>query len=912
MPVKGWLECTLCASSSIAVQATGEVDVASILEQKHSTKLYWENKMAATAAPPSEDLGWEPVANVCFRDPNAPLETTSTEDSTPETSAGADYLPAPPPQFDNTPPVSIEEAKENNHKLEQERIISLDDEISVLEREVLGEVVASDIEEDIEEITETHQLVEEAVKTNHKYVYGEEGAQETVPKVPAVVQNRRGDPDRLPTVKSTYSATRGKENVIEAEIRAQQERERELQLEQMKKKEILQQNMQNSSTTELMRHKGASSPHDSDEGFVDPPVERPKLEATTKQTVSVVCSDSGYAHVVTDHDGESVIYDAVAPPNIISPRPEPGATSCPSPVTPKSAPKSTPPAPVPHTTETKIALEIRELKEREEELRRMREARQGVKKISNGGSVNGDEHEEDFAEVDIEDTEDRGSSSSREILDDHLTSLTTTTDEGNFSECGDATSSEDKSSNGSNSRITSPEVPSGEYPRPSRRVTVRPFQADDDDDRPVYTRMKNESVIEREIRIAKERDEAYKKEKGLLIGTRASSKPGTSAATPTTNGVVKHESLRQSVSLSAVPNGSNKGAQHQLATNRIQLEIAENGQRERELMSAGKVLTLSEDTVDDKVARLSDLIDLPTAQELRTKSPNSSTSVSSSTRQSPTISPHSTLSNSSRSSNNGLSNGFSNGHHFNGSTMTRLTKSLSTTNLSSPQSSLSSTATGMRPKGLMEKFIASRGKMTQSAFTSGPTMGGGSGRVVATRPMRVQPKKPVLLRQHSNDSADGSSQMALELRTEVKTSPSPPPPHLYKRVIGAEEKIQEELREMQQREEELKRQRSKSLTARSQPNLLEMSLNEIPFEDHQGSTTAEDETDTATETEDSTDTLVRVAVSNPNLVDEVSENASVKKVNYAFVGRIGFSQRPPLTLEQGWCASHGTPKKFLR
>ena len=40
-------------------------------------------------------------------------------------------------------------------------------------------------------------------------------------------------------------------------------------------------------------------------------------------------------------------------------------------------------------------------------------------------------------------------SSREQLMEDHLTSLTTTTDEGNFSECGDPASSEDKSSDGS-------------------------------------------------------------------------------------------------------------------------------------------------------------------------------------------------------------------------------------------------------------------------------------------------------------------------------------------------------------------------------------------------------------------------------------------------------------------------------
>ena len=79
-------------------------------------------------------------------------------------------------------------------------------------------------------------------------------------------------------------------------------------------------------------------------------------------------------------------------------------------------------------------MEIRELKEREAELRALREMREREQQISHRMP---------------EDDEERSSSSSRETADDHMTSLTTTTDEGNFSEYGDHTS-EDKSSDGSN------------------------------------------------------------------------------------------------------------------------------------------------------------------------------------------------------------------------------------------------------------------------------------------------------------------------------------------------------------------------------------------------------------------------------------------------------------------------------
>ena len=87
------------------------------------------------------------------------------------------------------------------------------------------------------------------------------------------------------------------------------------------------------------------------------------------------------------------------------------------------------------SSEAKIAMEIRDLREREEELRMMRERLCGTSR-------------ENLLE---EEGEAGSSASSRsQLMEDHLTSLTTTTDEGNFSECGDPASSEDKSSDGSN------------------------------------------------------------------------------------------------------------------------------------------------------------------------------------------------------------------------------------------------------------------------------------------------------------------------------------------------------------------------------------------------------------------------------------------------------------------------------
>ena len=84
------------------------------------------------------------------------------------------------------------------------------------------------------------------------------------------------------------------ENIIEAEIRAQQQREGEMRRQQTIK------------TTEV-REKGASSPasHDSDEGFVD------RLDVTG---LHPSLPSPGYTHTIPGTDGEPVIYDAVSPP----------------------------------------------------------------------------------------------------------------------------------------------------------------------------------------------------------------------------------------------------------------------------------------------------------------------------------------------------------------------------------------------------------------------------------------------------------------------------------------------------------------------------------------------------------------------------------------------------------------------
>ncbi|KAK7071741.1 hypothetical protein SK128_021114, partial [Halocaridina rubra] len=359
----------------------GEVEYFSILDNKLATKTYWESRMLATM----DDGGWESVANVRFQ----PIPTATQVVEAEEAPVGTvtpppEFIPAPPPQFDNSPAES-----------EESEPPSLD--VPLKE-------------------TAPAPVIQESPPTK-KYVYGVNEASAKGNRVARIVE----------TVSKKPSS---QENVIEAEIMAQQVKEDQLRQEAALKNTVL-------------REKGASSPasHDSDEGFVD----------RLGEDVTNVTSN-GFGHRLEGHEDTPVIYDAVSPP----PEYFTSESSTPTPA---------------NTTETKIALEIRELKEREEELRRMR-----AQLATSRDNLNDDE-------------ETRSSASREQLLEDHLTSFTTTTDEGNYSECGDPASSEDKSSDGSNSRIMSPELlhPSTSLDFARRKVTVKPFE-DEEDDQPVYTR----------------------------------------------------------------------------------------------------------------------------------------------------------------------------------------------------------------------------------------------------------------------------------------------------------------------------------------------------------------------------------------------------------------------------------------
>jgi len=705
----------------------------SILENRKSTSAYWERRMVDAM---EDDGGWESVANVEFQ---SHLEV---QDSPGNVSPGLDFIPPPPLQFDNSLSDECESVEPTINSVDNN---SLKEPTFLIDPPSPMEVPSPQPDQDI--LIDTSITKQESKAPAKQYVYGigEQSLERGSPRI----------------VETMIKKSASQENIIEAEIRAQQNKEEQLR---------------NEGTLKHVRDHESSSPasHESDEGFVDRVA--PEDASNHFTNSNNLITTNGYTHSIAGTNGEPVIYDAVPPPNYNLP----GSLI--------STSKS---------TETKIALEIRELKEREEELRMIRErltdSRQGF----------------------IEEDDTQSNSSRDQLLDDHLTSLTATTDEGNYSECGDPVLSEDKSSTGSNSGMSTPDIMSrGNLLDGSRRrvMTVMPFQEDTaEDEQPVYHRSQKESVIEREIRLNREREEAHRAENGLISSSTANRSP----------------SVRSTVSSPLEPINDARDLTHRMATSRIQLEIQETSDKERELRDAGTILTTSEETVDSKVTRLSDLAELNWGNESPRRTPSQSSSGG--RRGSTTFSPPSTpVPNFTPSPV---------------APMSRLKKSLSTTNLTTSPVSNSNVRA---PKGLMQKFIASRGKMTASAFNPPSTNGNiPTDRGIATRPMRVEPKVAVIRREQNNriNNQDNTK--------EQKT--------IYRRsYCTAGEKIQSELKDMQMREEELRRLRASSMAA-SQPNLADLCLDDGPSENG-----IERETNG-----------LQSAISNPNLLDDESSQPQV-------------------------------------
>ncbi|XP_022256186.1 uncharacterized protein LOC106471863 [Limulus polyphemus] len=393
-------------------------------------------------------------------------------------------------------------------------------------------------------------------------------------------------------------------------------------------------------------------------------------------------------------------------------------------------------------TESKIAMEIRELKEREDELRKMRK------------------HLDSFSTKDHETWSAKNNYIGK---DTSLSSIDSTTNS-NAKELpfGDSLHSN------KNTPVHSLSL------RRKEEIRVRPLiDTELEEEKPVFQLLK-ESPVEREVRLAKEREDALRKQRETQQPF-IEMKTNDRFQTPTKQSSIDY--IRPNTLL--LSNGR-QGTQKALATTRIQQEIEEQTQREMALREAGQIQTISQERTDAKVSRVGESIQTGNFTKeyvnVTQKLENSAIKPPS-----PTIQ----IFEKAPAPNN---------KEVNGAGVNGLPKVRSPNSSSSSSSSTFPLGKKYIPHNTvgrsisMQKFIASRGKEIRS-ITS-PALKSPSG----TLPIGKANGHQVL-------DKGGSS---------VKPQ--------RKSISSTETKIQEELKEMKSREEELRRQRARQL-GRSQPNL---------------------------------------------------------------------------------------------
>lgn len=212
-------------------------------------------------------------------------------------------------------------------------------------------------------------------------------------------------------------------------------------------------------------------------------------------------------------------------------------------------------------------------------------------------------------------------------------------------------------------------------------------------------------------------------------------------------------------------------AEHRLeqlkrATDRIQKEIEEVTEREHELRNVGSIKTTSDETVDSKVRRMPQA--LASGKLKRTTSTPQILEAVILTPSTPPLTPKMT-----------------NGVISSRTTPTPLRF-----------------ATAPSQKGLMHRFLATRGKIYKPKSATTDVLTPSTTPTITLNPLSIK-----------------AFNRSLEIQLEPDDEPKKPP--VRKGYVPVEEKIQKELHEMKERENELRLMRSQML-AKSQPNLLDI------------------------------------------------------------------------------------------
>ncbi|XP_023228750.1 uncharacterized protein LOC111629116 isoform X2 [Centruroides sculpturatus] len=415
-----------------------------------------------------------------------------------------------------------------------------------------------------------------------------------------------------------------------------------------------------------------------------------------------------------------------------------------------------------HAAESKIAMEIREMRKREEELRQMRE--QAASRSKPQETVN-------------ESIQSDGSTKSEDFLEDD----------------GGSTNNVNFHAKNSMTRAVSLDslhvgqtynIGYAFCHRRKDRIKVKPLEdGDDERDSSKYRALK-ESPIEREIRLAREREEELKREKGLIRNGEVKEKP---------------KKLEEPIKMPESPVTGND-TQRLLATTRIQQEIEEQTRREMALRESGHIQTISQERTDSKVTRIREAGNCTPDGADRKQSP------------SPTVEIYEKT----------------NGHALNGKSPSPTSSSSSANNIPVGRKVGNPPPPG---RGIsMRRFIKSKGKdIGFTAFSGG---------------------------NYYNESPNSDY---YEIRPpQVRKINGHMASMVSRRSTTAESKIQEELKEMKAREDELRRQRAR-LLGLSQPNLSSLVSDE----------------DLLVTNGDSEETHLDRSNSNPNLLDENDNHDSV-------------------------------------